>query len=52
MSKIPEETVMALAARNEIVRQMGECTIPLIVLHKAILAAEEARDKMPEHAKA
>jgi len=36
---------MALAARNEIVRQMGECRVPLITLLDAMRAAERVKAK-------
>lgn len=44
-SEIPLDTQMALAARNEIVRQMGECRVPLITLLDAIKAAERVKAK-------
>ena len=46
MSAVPIETSMALAARNEIVRQMGECTLPLIVILKAIQEAERVKAEL------
>lgn len=42
---IPLDTLMALAARNEIVRQMGECRVPLLTLLDAIRAAEVVKAK-------
>lgn len=46
MDAVPIETSMAMAARNEIVRHMGECTIPLLVLHYAIEKAEHVRAQL------
>lgn len=43
--KNPLDTRKALAARNEIVRQMGECRVPLITLLAAIAAANRIQDK-------
>lgn len=48
MATIPDETSIAVAARNEIVRLTGECTLPLLVIHKAIQEAERVRTKLSE----
>jgi hypothetical protein len=43
MASVSESVIMALAARNEIVRRNGKCTLSLEVIWSAIEAALKAQ---------